>query len=370
MTKYARRTIIKGGIATAALVAAPGIVRGQTRPPASRTIRAVFHGDIPTYDPIWTTANMSAYHGGMVYDTLFGIDDKQQPQPQMVKKWALSDDKLTWSFELRDGLKWHDGTAVTTADIVPSLKRWAARDGGGQHMMLRVKEIAAKDEKIFTIAFKERYGLTLDVLAKTSTPICFMMRKKEAETDPMQKIEQVVGSGPFKLNLDETKPGTQYVYDRNPDYVPRGEPASGIAGGKVVKVDRVVFINMPDGQTAVAALQAGEIDFYEIPPTDLLDQLESDKNIRIQVLNNLGNVGQIRLNFLHPPFNNEGAPGDALHRQAGRLHEGHLRQFEIRQALPVLFRHGHADGERRQYRVVQGRAEFRQGQGAPEGRRL
>ncbi len=307
MTKYARRTIIKGGIATAALVAAPGIVRGQTRPPASRTIRAVFHGDIPTYDPIWTTANMSAYHGGMVYDTLFGIDDKQQPQPQMVKKWALSDDKLTWSFELRDGLKWHDGTAVTTADIVPSLKRWAARDGGGQHMMLRVKEIAAKDEKIFTIAFKERYGLTLDVLAKTSTPICFMMRKKEAETDPMQKIEQVVGSGPFKLNLDETKPGTQYVYDRNPDYVPRGEPASGIAGGKVVKVDRVVFINMPDGQTAVAALQAGEIDFYEIPPTDLLDQLESDKNIRIQVLNNLGNVGQIRLNFLHPPFNNEKA---------------------------------------------------------------
>ena len=113
MTKFARRTIIKGGIATAALVAAPAIVRGQTRPPASRTIRAVFHGDIPTYDPIWTTANMSAYHGGMVYDTLFGIDAKQQPQPQMVKKWGLSDDKLTWSFELRDGLKWHDGTAVT-----------------------------------------------------------------------------------------------------------------------------------------------------------------------------------------------------------------------------------------------------------------
>jgi len=307
MTKFARRTIIKGGIATAALVAAPAIVRGQTKPAAARTIRAVFHGDIPTYDPIWTTANMSAYHGGMVYDTLFGIDDKQQPQPQMVKKWGLADDKLTWTFELRDGLKWTDGTAVTTADIVPSLKRWAARDGGGQHMMQRVKDIAAKDDKTFTIQFKERYGLTLDVLAKTSTPICFMMRKKEAETDPMQKIEQVVGSGPFKLNLDETKPGTQYVYDRNPDYVPRSEPPSGIAGGKVVKVDRVVYINMPDGQTAVAALQAGEIDFYEIPPTDLLDQLESDKNIRVQVLNDLGQVGQIRLNFLHPPFDNEKA---------------------------------------------------------------
>src|SRR5260370_11653079 len=86
MPESARRSVIKGGIATAALIAAPAIVRGQTKPAAARTIRAVFHGDIPTYDPIWTTANMSAYHGGMVYDTLFGIDDKQQPQPQMVSK--------------------------------------------------------------------------------------------------------------------------------------------------------------------------------------------------------------------------------------------------------------------------------------------
>lgn len=193
---------------------------------------------------------------------------------------------------------------MTTADVVPSLKRWAARDGGGQHMMLRVRDIAPKDEKTFVIALKEPYGLVLDVLAKTSTPIAFMMRKKEAETDPMQKIDQVVGSGPFTLNLSETKPGTQYVYDRNPNYVPRAEPPSGIAGGKVVKVDRVILINMPDAQTAVAALQAGEIDFYEVPPTDLLPQLESDPNIKIEVLNKLGNVGQIRLNFLHPPFDN------------------------------------------------------------------
>jgi peptide/nickel transport system substrate-binding protein len=304
MAKITRRTIMQGGLAAAAVITAPAIVRAQSKPSAARTIRAVFHGDIPTYDPIWTTANMSAYAGGMVYDTLFGIDGDQKPQPQMVSKWGVSDDKLIWTFELRDGLKWTDGTAVTSADIVPSLKRWAARDGGGQHMMLRIKGIEAKDPKTFTIEFKERYGLTLDVLAKTSTPICFMMRKKEAETDPMQKIDQVVGSGPFILNLDETKPGTQYVYDRNPNYVARGEPASGIAGGKVVKVDRVIFINMPDAQTAVAALQAGEIDFYEIPPTDLMGQLESDKNIKVDVLNPLGNVGQIRLNFLHPPFNN------------------------------------------------------------------
>jgi len=304
MTKIARRTILKAAAASAVFSGAPALVRAQARPSAARTIRAVFHGDVPTYDPIWTTANMAAYAGGMVYDTLFGIDDKGEPRPQMVSRYGLSDDKLTWTFELRPGLKWHDGTDVTSADIVPSLKRWAARDGGGQHMMERVKGIEAKDAKTFTIQLKERYGLVLDVLSKTSTPICYMMRKKEAETDPMQKIETVVGSGPFILNLAETKPGTQYVYDRNPNYVPRSEAPSGISGGKVVKVDRVVFVNMPDGQTAVAALQAGEIDFYEIPQPDFMPQLESDRNIKIQILNPLGQVGLIRLNFLHPPFNN------------------------------------------------------------------
>jgi peptide/nickel transport system substrate-binding protein len=307
MSRITRRTVLEGGLAAAAIAASPAIARAQSKPSVAHTVRGVFHGDIPTYDPIWTTANMSAYHGAMVYDTLFGIDGNQVPQPQMVGKYGVSDDKLTWTFELRDGLKWTDGTDVTTADVIPSLKRWAARDGGGQHMMLRVKDISAKDAKTFQIVLKERYGLVLDVLAKTSTPICYMMRKKEAETDPMQKIDTVVGSGPFKLNLDETKPGTQYVYDKNPAYKPRSEPPTGIAGGKVVKLERVVFINMPDAQTAMAALQAGEIDFYEIPPLDLLGSLESDSNIKLEVLNPLGNVGQIRLNFLHPPFDNEKA---------------------------------------------------------------
>ncbi|MBM3511804.1 MAG: ABC transporter substrate-binding protein [Alphaproteobacteria bacterium] len=313
MAKIARRTLLKSSAAAAALAGAPSLARAQAHSSAARSIRAVFHGDVPTYDPIWTTANMAAYHGGMVYDTLFGIDDKGEAKPQMVNRYGYDAGNMTWTFELRPGLKWHDGTDVTSADIVSSIRRWAARDGGGQHMMERVRGIEAKDEKTFTIQLKERYGLVLDVLSKTSTPVCFMMRKREAETDPMQKIETVVGSGPFTLNLTETRPGTQYVYDRNPNYVPRAEAPSGISGGKVVKVDRVTFVNMPDGQTAVAALQAGEIDFYEIPQPDFMPQLESDRNIRIQVLNQLGQVGLIRPNFLHPPFDNVKARQALLH---------------------------------------------------------
>ncbi len=302
--KATRRSIMAGSLATAGLATRPAILHAQAGPSAVRTLRVVTHGDIPTYDPIWTTANMSAYHGGLVYDTLFGVDAKGQYQPQMVQNWGVSDDKLTYTFELRDGLRFTDNSAVTTADVIPSIRRWMPRSGSGQLLIPRIKDISAKDDRIFSITLKEPFALMMDMLAATATPVLFIMRKREAETDPMQKIDRVVGSGPFVLNQDATRSGTRYVYDRNPNYRPRSEPASGTAGGKVVKVDRTEIVVMPDSQTAVAALQDGEIDFYEIPPIDLLDQLASDPNITIESLFELGFVGYVGVNWLHPPFNN------------------------------------------------------------------
>lgn len=268
------------------------------------TLRAVMQGDLRAFDPIWTTANITAYHGAMIYDTLFALDAEMKPQPQMVDNWTVSDDKLTYDFELRDGLQFSDGTPVTSRDVVASIRRWAARDGAGQHMMLRVKDIVAKDDKRFAIELNEPYGLVIDIMAKTSTPLLYIMREKEAMTDPMEQITEYIGSGPFIFNRDETRQGAQYVYDKNPNYVPRSEPASGMAGGKVVKMDRVIYENIEDSQTAMAALQAGEIDFMELPPIDLLGVLEADPDITVDVLNETGNFGWMRLNFLYPPFDN------------------------------------------------------------------
>jgi peptide/nickel transport system substrate-binding protein len=137
----------------------------------------------------------------------------------------------------------------------------------------------------------ERYGLLLDALAKLESSNCFIMRRKEAETDPAQQVRETIGSGPFLFNRDETRPGNRYVYDRNPNYRPRGEPA----------------------QTALSALQAGEIDFYEVPPQDLVEQLEQDPNLVVQVLNKSGDIGHMRLNHLHPPFDNVDARRAMLH---------------------------------------------------------
>jgi peptide/nickel transport system substrate-binding protein len=261
------------------------------------------HGNLAILDPIWTTQNMAAYHGAMMYDTLFGIDGNFNPQPQMVGKTDISADRKTYTFELRPGLKWHDGSAVTARDCVASLRRWQVKDGAGTHLWARVADTPVVDEKTFRIVLKEPYGLLLDALAKTSTPVCFMMKAEVAATDPNTQITKHIGSGPFKFIESEYRPGSRVVYERNPDYVPRSEPASGIAGGKRVLLDRVIW-DIMDEQTAASALIAGEVDFFEVPPIVLLPTLAAAPGVKVEVLNKFGNVGYCRLNHLHPPFNN------------------------------------------------------------------
>ena len=299
-----RRNVLKTGLAAGIAVAAgaPHRARAQAGPPVSKTLRAVMQGDLRVFDPIWTTANITGYHGALIYDMLFMVDATFQAQPQMVGKWSLSDDKKLYTFELRDGLGWHDGTPVTAADCVASVRRWAAVDAGGQAMMERVKDISKKDDKTFIIAMREPFGPLIDQLAKPITRDCFMMREKDAMTPPTEQVSANIGSGPFVWNHAEAKPGVRYVYDKNTKYVPRAEPPSGLAGGHVVKLERVVWENIADQQTAMSALQSGEIDFYETPPIDLVGQLQADPNIKLEVFSKGGDIDILRMNFLHKPF--------------------------------------------------------------------
>jgi peptide/nickel transport system substrate-binding protein len=270
---------------------------------AGKTITAVMHSDLRIIDPIFTTAYITRDHGYMVYDTLVATDANFKIQPQMAD-WKVSDDKLTYTFTLRDGLKWHDGTPVTAEDCVASLKRWGKVDGMGQKLMDFTASIEATDAKTITLKLKEPYGLVLESIGKPSSRVAFMMPKRLADTPPDKQIPEQIGSGPFKFVQAEFQPGVKAVYEKNPDYVPRKEPASWTAGGKVVKVDRVEWLTMADAQTAVNALQSGDIDFMENPPFDLLPVLQSNPDLTIEVLNKFGFQTLGRMNFLYPPFDN------------------------------------------------------------------
>ena len=270
---------------------------------AGKTITAVMPSDLRVIDPIMTTAYITRDHGYMVYDTLLATDSSFKIQPQMAD-WKVSDDKLTYTFTLRDGLKWHDGTPVTAEDCVASLQRWGKRDGMGQKLMDFTASLEATDAKTITLKLKEPYGLVLDSIGKPSSLVPFMMPKRLADTPGDKPIPEQIGSGPFKFVQAEFQPGVKAVYERNKDYVPRKEPASWTSGGKVVKVDRVEWITMPDAQTAVNALQSGDIDFMENLPYELLPILEANKDITIEVSNKFGFQTLGRMNFLYPPFDN------------------------------------------------------------------
>src|SRR4051794_15751290 len=269
----------------------------------TKTITAVMHSDLRVTDPIITTAYITRDHGYMVYDTLLATDSNFKIQPQMAD-WKVSDDKLTYTFTLREGLKWHDGAPVTAEDCVASLQRWGKRDGMGQKLMSFTASIEATDPKTITLKLKEPYGLALESIGKPSSVVPFMMPKRIAETPADKAISEQIGSGPFKFVQAEFQPGVKAVYEKNKDYVPRKEAPSWTSGGKVAKVDRVEWITMADAQTAVNALQSGDIDFMENPSFDILPVLTANKELKVEALDKIGFQTVGRMNFLYAPFDN------------------------------------------------------------------
>src|SRR6201988_4258382 len=299
MLQISRRKLLKlAGVAPMASTFSSAWM-SQASAAGRKTITAVMHSDLRVIDPGFTTAYITRDHGYMVYDTLVATDANFKIQPQMAD-WKVSDDKLTYTFTLRDGLKWHDGTPVTAEDCVASLKRWGRIDNMGQKLMDFTASIEAADAKTIVLKLKEPYGLGLESIGKPSSFVPFMMPKRLPAATGGGKLAEQVGSGPFKFVAAEFQPGVKAVYEKNPDYVPRKEPPSWTAGGKVVKVDRVEWITMADAQTAVNALQSGDIDFMENPPFDLLAVLAADKEIKVDTLNKLGFQTLGRMNFLYP----------------------------------------------------------------------
>ena len=304
MTQWTRRDFGKGAIGVAAGAALSGLPsRGWAAAADKKTLRFVPQTDVQVLDPIWTTAYVTRNHGYMVFDTLFAIDSKFKPHPQMVGEFDVSKDKLNYSFALRDGLKFHDGQPVRGADCVASIKRWMARDALGQTLATVVSEMKGGDDKNFSIQLKEPFPLLIDGLAKVSSLAPFIMPERLAKTDPFKQVTEMIGSGPFKFVAAEHQPGNKVVYVKNTDYVPRKEPPDWASGGKVVKVDRVEWVVVPDVATKAAALQNGEVDWWENPPSDIWPVLASNADIEL-ISSSLRPLGCVRFNWLYRPFDN------------------------------------------------------------------
>lgn len=291
-----RRTLLKALPAT--LLAAPAIAQ------APKVLRFVPQANLSILDPVFTTATVTSNHGYYVFDTLYSVGPDGVAHPQMAEGAEVSDDKRTWKIKLREGLFFHDGTPVRAVDCIASLQRWAVRDPFGQLLTAVLDGYAAEGDRVIVVKLKKPFPLLTTALGKADSSVPFIMPERLAKTEPTKGVTEMVGSGPYRFNAAEYVTGSRVVYDRFDKYVSRGEPAVWATGAKRCFYPRIEWHIIPDAATAGAALQNGEVDWWEQPLADLLPQLAKDPNIAIQVDQPWGRMSELLLNQLQKPFDN------------------------------------------------------------------
>ncbi|MBR0666189.1 ABC transporter substrate-binding protein [Roseomonas hellenica] len=299
-----RRDFLKASAAAGAgILGAPHLAASQ----GQRVLRFAPQADLAILDPITTTGFVTRNHAFLVFDTLYGWDEQYRAQPQMVEGHAVEDDGRTWTMTLREGLRFHDGEPVRARDVVASLRRWGRRDQFGLALMAVVEEVTATSDRVLRWRLKQPFPLLPDALAKVGANVAFIMPERLADTDAAQPISEMVGSGPYRFVAQERVAGSRNVYARFEGYVPRAQGAASLlAGPKLAHFDRVEWLTIPDASTAAAALQRGEIDWWEQPTVDLLPVLRRGRGLKIETLDPTGAIGMLRFNHLHPPFDNVG----------------------------------------------------------------
>ena len=287
------------GLAMAGGLGVPALAQGA----AARTLRVVPQANLTSLDPFWTTAVVTQNHGYLVYDTLTAVDSQTRPQPQMAEGWVVEEDGKSWTFTLREGLLFHDGEPVRARDCVASIARWARRDSFGQVLWMAVEDLVALDDRRLRFRLKRPFPFLALALGKGSSP-AFIMPERIAQTDAFTQIREATGSGPFRFIADEWNPGQKAVWQKFDRYVPRQEAPDALSGGKIARMERVEWTVITDPATAAAAMVTGEQDYWEYPLHDLLPMLRRNRDIVVEQRLAEGTYGTMRMNHLHPPFNN------------------------------------------------------------------
>ncbi len=298
-----RRAALTGAVTGAALapLAAPAVAQ------PARVLKFIPEGDTAVLDPIWTTATVTRNHAYLVFDTLYGQDAQFAMQPQMVAGHSVEQDGKLWRLTLREGLRFHDGEPVRAQDVVPSIRRFAARDAFGRALMEATDELSAVDDRTVQFRLKRPFPLLPNALGKTGTSMPAIMPERLARTDPNTQVTEMVGSGPYRYLAAERVSGSFAAYSRFEGYVPRADgPATFTAGPKRALFDRVEWRIIPDSGTAASALLNGEVDWWQSPTPDLQPRLRRGRDIRLEVLDPGGGIGCLRFNHLFPPFDNPG----------------------------------------------------------------
>lgn len=282
-------------------LAAPAVAQ----PRLARPLRFVPNNDLVTTDPHLTPAYVTRNHAQMVFDTLYGLDDRFGAHPQMIAGDTVSADGLEWRLTLRPGLRFHDGEPVRARDCVASIRRWARRDSFGEALLSATAELSAWDDMVLRFRLHRPFPRLRDALGKAASIMPAILPERLAETEPTRPIPEIIGSGPYQFLRAEHIPGARAAYERFDGYLPRPDgPAERTAGPKRALLARVEWTVIRDPVTASTALARGEQDWWEFAAQDQLGWLARQPGIRTSILDDTGMVSMAQPNHLHPPFDN------------------------------------------------------------------
>ena len=293
-------TRLAGACALAATMLAAPHARAE-----DKVLKVSLNTELQILDPNITTINSVRVFAYLVYDTLVAIDGEGKFHPQMLDHWDISADRLTYSFTLRDGLQWSDGTPVTAEDCVASIQRWGKADAFGVAMMDAVADMKVTDATHFTMQLKRPFAFVIPALGRSGHQVPVMMPARLARMDSFKPVPEVIGSGPYIFLQKQWQPGHLASFVPNPHYHPRADAPDGLSGGKVVKLDRVDLVSVTDQATRAAALSTGELDWLEIAPLDFVAQMRTKPGITVGKPRGMDQfLAVLNVNHAAPPFDN------------------------------------------------------------------
>ena len=262
----------------AAMAVGAGMAEAQT-PKKGGVLRIGNLGEPPSLDPHWGTQTITEVLANHVFEGLYALDEGYQPIPMLADGATPSrgTGSSTPSSSERAS-SFHNGKEMTADDVVASLVRWSKRSIYGKSLFAQVVDLKAVDKYTVEMKLKEKSAIVLVSLAVPNNMAAIYPKEIAEKFPPDQRVTEWVGTGPFKLA--EWKPDQYIRMVRFDGYKPLAGKQTGYGGAKIVHVDELRWVPVPDVASRAAQVESGDLDVGDDLDANAYERLAKNPNVQ------------------------------------------------------------------------------------------
>lgn len=265
----------------ATMAASPTAGSEESSPQRGGTLRVALTGDPPSLDVHQTTDSIVVLIASHLCETLFTWDADYRPVPLLAAAHEVSEDGLLHTLTLRQGVTFHNGAEMQSADVIASIQRWATISGLGAGLIEATDEIVEIDTSVIEFRMNAPFG-TFAMALSRQLQGCAIYPKSVLDASTETDLAEVVGTGPYRLV--EWKPSQHILAERYEGYMAsEGEP-DGYSGRKEQHLDAIQFVPVPNEASRIAGLRAADYAYVETISPDQLPALEDSDDLTVETL--------------------------------------------------------------------------------------